>query len=117
VTKFEGCSLQPNSGAAGEYTGLLAIKRYHESRKDFHRNICLIPTSAHGTNPASCILSGMKFIPVKTIDGLIDVENLKELAIKHKDNLAALMLTYPSTSGVFEGTVKEVIKVIHENGG
>jgi len=103
ITGFDACSLQPNSGAQGEYTGLLAIKAYHESRGDTHRNIIIIPVSAHGTNPASAVMAGFKIVIVKCDErGNIDVADLKEKADKHKENLAGLMITYPSTHGVFE---------------
>lgn len=118
ITGFSATSLQPNSGAQGEYAGLMVIKAYHESRGDDHRNICLIPSSAHGTNPASAVMAGMKVVVTKsTEEGNIDVEDLREKAIKHKDNLAALMVTYPSTHGVFESAIQEVTQIIHNNGG
>jgi glycine dehydrogenase len=118
ITGFYATSLQPNSGAQGEYAGLMVIKAYHESREDNHRNICLIPASAHGTNPASAVMAGMKVIVTKsTEDGNIDVEDLREKAELYKDNLAALMVTYPSTHGVFESTIKEITEIIHKNGG
>jgi len=118
ITGFYATSLQPNSGAQGEYAGLLVIKAYHESRGDNHRNICLIPASAHGTNPASAVMAGMKVVVTKsTAEGNIDVDDLREKAELHKDNLAALMVTYPSTHGVFESTIKEITKIIHERGG
>ncbi|SDL48223.1 glycine dehydrogenase [Salinimicrobium catena] len=118
ITGFSGTSLQPNSGAQGEYAGLMVIRAYHESRGDGHRNICLIPSSAHGTNPASAVMAGMKVVVTKSTEtGNIDVEDLREKAIKHKDNLAALMVTYPSTHGVFESAIKEIIKITHDNGG
>ncbi|ETN96700.1 aminomethyl-transferring glycine dehydrogenase [Zhouia amylolytica] len=118
ITGFAGTSLQPNSGAQGEYAGLMAIHSYHESRGEGHRNICLIPASAHGTNPASAVLAGMKVVVTKTDDrGNIDVEDLREKAEKYKDNLSALMVTYPSTHGVFESSIKEITQIIHDNGG
>jgi len=118
ITGFSGTSLQPNSGAQGEYAGLLVIRAYHESRGDSHRNICLIPSSAHGTNPASAVMAGMKVVVTKsTKEGNIDLEDLREKALKHKDNLAALMVTYPSTHGVFESAICEITQLIHENGG
>ena len=118
VTGFAGTSLQPNSGAQGEYAGLMVIRAYHESRGDTNRNICLIPSSAHGTNPASAVMAGMKVVVTKASeDGNIDVEDLREKALKHKDNLAALMVTYPSTHGVFESAIKEITQIIHDNGG
>lgn len=118
ITGFTGCSLQPNSGAQGEYAGLLAIRRYHEANGDHHRNISLIPSSAHGTNPASAVMAGMKVVVVKTDDeGNVDLEDLRALAVQHRDNLSCLMITYPSTFGVFEVSVKEICQVIHDNGG
>ena len=118
ITGFAGTSLQPNSGAQGEYAGLMVIRKYHESRGESHRNICLIPSSAHGTNPASAVMAGMKVVVTKSTDkGNIDVEDLREKALKHKDNLAALMVTYPSTHGVFEAAIVEIIDIIHEYGG
>ena len=118
ITGFAGTSLQPNSGAQGEYAGLMVIKAYHESRGDNHRNICLIPSSAHGTNPASAVMAGMKVVVTKsTEEGNIDVDDLREKAEFHKDNLAALMVTYPSTHGVYESAIKEVTQIIHDNGG
>ncbi len=118
ITGFAGTSLQPNSGAQGEFAGLMAIRAYHESRDDHHRNICLIPSSAHGTNPASAVMAGMKVVVTKaTEEGNIDVNDLREKALKHKDNLAALMVTYPSTHGVYESAIKEITQIIHDNGG
>ena len=118
VTGFQGTTLQPNSGAQGEYAGLMAIRAYHLSRGDNHRNVCLIPASAHGTNPASAAMAGMEIIVTKTMDnGNIDVEDLRAKAILHKDNLSALMVTYPSTHGVFESAIIEITNIIHENGG
>ena len=118
ITGFYATSLQPNSGAQGEYAGLMVIKAYHESRGNNHRNICLIPASAHGTNPASAVMAGMKVVVTKsTSEGNIDVDDLREKAELHKDNLAALMVTYPSTHGVFESTIKEITEIIHERGG
>jgi glycine dehydrogenase len=118
ITGFTACSLQPNSGAQGEYTGLLTIRAYHQSRKESHRNIVLIPISAHGTNPASAIMAGMKVVVVKSDDkGYIDVADLKLKAEENKDNLAALMVTYPSTYGVFEEGIKKICRLIHDNGG
>jgi len=118
ITGFAGTSLQPNSGAQGEFAGLMVIKAYHESRGDAHRNICLIPSSAHGTNPASAVMAGMKVVVTEsTEEGNIDVDDLREKAILHKDNLAALMVTYPSTHGVFESAIKDITQIIHENGG
>jgi glycine dehydrogenase len=118
ITGFAATSLQPNSGAQGEFAGLMVIKAYHESRGDHHRNICLIPSSAHGTNPASAVMAGMKVIVTKsTEEGNIDVEDLREKAELHKENLSCLMVTYPSTHGVYESAIKEVTKIIHDNGG
>ena len=118
VTGFAGTTLQPNSGAQGEYAGLMAIRAYHLSRGDSHRNVCLIPSSAHGTNPASAAMAGMQIIVTKTMEnGNIDVEDLRAKAIEHKDNLSALMVTYPSTHGVFESAICEITKIIHDNGG
>ncbi|WP_458627584.1 aminomethyl-transferring glycine dehydrogenase [Winogradskyella sp. PC D3.3] len=118
ITGFAATSLQPNSGAQGEFTGLMVIRAYHESRGDHHRNICLIPSSAHGTNPASAVMAGMKVVVTKASeDGNIDVEDLREKAELHKDNLSALMVTYPSTHGVYESAIKEITKIIHDNGG
>ena len=118
ITGFAGVSLQPNAGSQGEYAGLLAIRRYHLSRGDAHRNICLIPASAHGTNPASAVMAGMKVVGVKCDEhGNIDVADLKARADEHRDNLAALMVTYPSTHGVFEETIRDICEIIHEHGG
>jgi glycine dehydrogenase len=118
ITGFAGTTLQPNSGAQGEYAGLMAIRAYHLSRGDQHRNVCLIPASAHGTNPASAAMAGMQIIVTKTMEnGNIDVEDLRAKAIEHKDNLSALMVTYPSTHGVFESAICEITDLIHENGG
>lgn len=118
ITGFAAVSTQPNSGAQGEYAGLLCIKAYHESRGDKHRNICLIPISAHGTNPASASMCGYKVVVVQSDEfGNINIEDLRSKAIKHKDNLGALMVTYPSTYGVFEEGIKEIINIVHENGG
>ena len=118
ITGFEATSLQPNSGAQGEYSGLMVIRAYHESRKDFHRDICLIPASAHGTNPASAVMAGMKVIVTDTDkNGNIDWEDLHQKAIFHKDNLSALMITYPSTHGVFEVKIKDITAHIHACGG
>ncbi|MDZ4710762.1 MAG: aminomethyl-transferring glycine dehydrogenase [bacterium] len=118
ITGFPAVSLQPNSGAQGEYAGLMVIRQYHLKRKDAKRNICLIPASAHGTNPASAVMAGMKVVVVSSdANGNIDVEDLKKKAELHKDNLAALMVTYPSTHGIFEETIQEICQVIHDNGG
>ena len=118
ITGFAGTSLQPNSGAQGEYAGLMVIRAYHESRNEGHRNICLIPSSAHGTNPASAVMAGMKVLVTKaTNEGNIDVDDLRAKAEQHRDNLAALMVTYPSTHGVYESAIREITSIIHENGG
>ncbi|MDP1678807.1 MAG: beta-eliminating lyase-related protein, partial [Candidatus Nitrotoga sp.] len=118
ITGFEKMSFQPNSGAQGEYAGLLVIQAYHQSRGDAHRNIALIPTSAHGTNPASAAMCGLKIVLVKCDKvGNIDVSELREKAVQHKDNLACLMVTYPSTHGVYEESIIEITDIIHENGG
>lgn len=118
ITGFAATSLQPNSGAQGEFAGLMVIKAYHESRNDHHRKICLIPSSAHGTNPASAVMAGMKVVVTKsTEEGNIDVDDLREKAELHKDNLSALMVTYPSTHGVYESAIKEITQIIHDNGG
>ena len=115
VTGFAACSLQPNSGAQGEYAGLLTIKAYHEANGNFHRNIALIPSSAHGTNPASAVMTGMKVVVVACDErGNIDVDDLKAKAKEHKDNLAALMVTYPSTHGVFEAKIKDICRTVHK---
>jgi len=118
ITGFAATSLQPNSGAQGEYAGLMVIRAYHESRGEGHRNICLIPASAHGTNPASAVMAGMQVVVTKTDDrGNIDVSDLEEKARLHRDRLSALMVTYPSTHGVFESSIKQITKIIHDNGG
>ena len=118
VTGFAGTTLQPNSGAQGEYAGLMTIRAYHLSRGDNHRNVCLIPSSAHGTNPASAAMAGMEIIVTKTMEnGNIDIDDLREKAILHAANLSALMVTYPSTHGVFESAICEITKIIHDNGG
>ena len=118
ITGFAAMSLQPNSGAQGEYAGLLVVRAYHQSRGDSHRNIVLIPSSAHGTNPASAVMAGMKVIVVKCDDfGNIDLLDLRQKAEQHKANLSALMVTYPSTYGVFEEGIKEITQIIHDNGG
>jgi len=118
ITGYDGMSLQPNSGAQGEYAGLTAIKRYHQSRGDDHRNICLIPSSAHGTNPATASMVSMKVVVVGCDDqGNIDHADLKAKIDKHRDNLACIMITYPSTHGVYEESVQEVCEWVHEAGG
>ncbi|MCD0156942.1 aminomethyl-transferring glycine dehydrogenase [Deinococcus sp. 6GRE01] len=118
ITGYDAVSLQPNSGAQGEYAGLLVIRKYHESRGEAHRNICLIPASAHGTNPASAAMMGMQVVVVKTdADGNIDMDDLKAQAEKHSENLGALMITYPSTHGVYEERVTEACELIQQHGG
>ncbi len=118
ITGFDAVSLQPNSGAAGEYTGLMVIREYHKSRGDDHRNVVLIPSSAHGTNPASAAMAGMQVVVVACDEnGNISLDDLKAKAEQHKDNLSSFMVTYPSTHGVFEPEIKEMINIIHENGG
>ncbi len=118
ITGFTACSLQPNSGAQGEYAGLLTIRAYHSDRGEAHRNVVLIPISAHGTNPASAVLAGMKVVVVKSDEeGHIDVADLEAKAAQYKDSLSALMVTYPSTHGVFEESIKDICRIIHENGG
>ena len=118
ITGFTACSLQPNSGAQGEYAGLLTIRAYHADRGEAHRNVVLIPISAHGTNPASAVLAGMKVVVVKSDEeGHIDVADLEAKALQYKDSLSALMVTYPSTHGVFEESIKDICRIVHENGG
>ncbi len=118
ITGFAGVSLQPNAGSQGEYAGLLVIRRYHEARGQGHRSVCLIPQSAHGTNPASAVMAGMKVLVVRTDDsGNIDLEDLRAKAKEHRDDLSVLMMTYPSTHGVFEESVREVCEIIHGAGG
>ena len=118
VTGFAGTTLQPNSGAQGEYAGLMVIRAYHQSRGDHHRNIALIPSSAHGTNPASAAMAGMKVVVTKTLEnGNIDIDDLREKALLHSKNLSCLMVTYPSTHGVFESAIREITQLIHDNGG
>lgn len=118
ITAFDACSLQPNSGAQGEYAGLLTIRSYHASRGDHHRNVMLIPISAHGTNPASAVMAGMKVVVVKALEnGYIDVNDLKARAAEHAANLSGIMITYPSTYGVYEETVKEITDIVHQYGG
>jgi len=118
ITGFSGISLQPNAGAQGEYAGLMVIRKYHFSKGDKNRNICLIPSSAHGTNPASAQMAGMKVVVINCDkDGNVDFEDLKKKAIEHSKNLAALMVTYPSTHGVFEEQITDICKIIHDNGG
>ncbi len=118
ITGFAGVSLQPNAGAQGEYAGLMVIRAYHAARGESKRDVCLIPTSAHGTNPATAIIAGMKVVPVRSTErGDIDIEHLRQQAETHKDALAALMVTYPSTHGVFEEGIGEVCKIVHDCGG
>jgi glycine dehydrogenase len=118
ITGFPAVSLQPNSGAQGEYTGMLVIRAYHQARGETKRNICLIPSSAHGTNPASAVLAGMEVVVVACDDnGNIDVEDMRAKAEKYQDTLAATMITYPSTHGVFEEDIKEICQIVHANGG
>lgn len=118
ITGYDEFSLQPNSGASGEYAGLIAIQRYHESRGEGHRNVCLIPSSAHGTNPATASMVSMKVVVVKCDDnGNIDTDDLAAKIEKHRDNLSSIMITYPSTHGVYEEHVKEVCEMVHEAGG
>jgi glycine dehydrogenase len=118
ITGFRAVSLQPNSGAQGEYTGLMVIREYHISKGEGHRDVVVIPASAHGTNPASAVMAGMKVIVINsTSEGNIDVEDLKKKVELNKNNLAALMITYPSTHGVFEEEVKEICSIVHKNGG
>jgi glycine dehydrogenase len=118
ITGFDAVSLQPNSGAQGEYTGLMVIKAFHEANGNHNRNICIIPSSAHGTNPASAVMAGFKVVVTKCDqDGNIDLHDLKEKVEKHSENLGALMVTYPSTHGVFEAAIQEITQLIHDNGG
>ncbi|EFJ42017.1 hypothetical protein VOLCADRAFT_107448 [Volvox carteri f. nagariensis] len=118
ITGFDAVSLQPNSGASGEYAGLMAIRSYHLARGDAHRNICIIPVSAHGTNPASAVMAGMKIVTVSTdAHGNVNIAELKQKAEQHSKNLAALMITYPSTHGVYEEGVDEICRIIHQHGG
>ena len=118
ITGFAAVSLQPNAGSQGEYAGLLAIREYHASRGEAHRNVCLIPTSAHGTNPASAVMAGLQVVAVATLkDGDIDLADLRAKADAHARELAALMVTYPSTHGVFEPTIREICEIVHKHGG
>ena len=118
ITGFAAVSLQPNAGSQGEYAGLLAIREYHAARGETHRNVCLIPTSAHGTNPASAVMAGFRVVPVRCLDdGDIDLADLRARANEHGKDLAALMVTYPSTHGVFETTIREICAIVHEHGG
>ncbi len=118
ISGFPAVSLQPNSGAQGEYAGLMVIREYHKSKGEGHRNVVLIPASAHGTNPASAVMAGQKVVVVKTMEhGDIDVSDLEAKAVQYKDSLSALMITYPSTHGVFEESIKDICRIIHDNGG
>jgi glycine dehydrogenase len=121
ITGFAAVSLQPNAGSQGEFAGLLAIRRYHESRGEGNRNVCLIPMSAHGTNPASAVMAGMKVVPVtcgqSAANGDVDLDDLRARAEEHSENLAAIMVTYPSTHGVFERGIREICAIVHEHGG
>eukprot|EP01018_Ginkgo_biloba_P021655 Gb_35734 [translate_table: standard] len=118
ITGFDSFSLQPNAGAAGEYAGLMVIRAYHQARREGHRNVCIIPVSAHGTNPASAAMCGMKIVAVGTdAKGNVNIEELRRAAETHRDNLAALMVTYPSTHGVYEEGIDNICEIIHENGG
>ena len=118
ITGYSGISLQPNAGSQGEYAGLLVIREYHRSRGESHRDVCLIPTSAHGTNPASAVMAGMKVVVVACdTEGNIDLKDLREKADTHRDNLAAAMITYPSTHGVFEEKIREICGIVHQSGG
>ena len=118
ITGYSGISLQPNAGSQGEYAGLLVIRKYHQSRGESHRNVCLIPTSAHGTNPASAVMAGMQVVVVACdTDGNIDLEDLRLKADEHRENLAAAMITYPSTHGVFEEKIRAICDIVHQSGG
>jgi glycine dehydrogenase len=118
ITGFTAVSLQPNAGSQGEYAGLLVIRAWHRSRGEGHRTTCLIPQSAHGTNPASAVMAGMRVVPVRSDEqGNVDVADLRAKAVAHRDTLAALMVTYPSTHGVFEGSIREICRIVHEHGG
>ena len=121
ITGFAAVSLQPNAGSQGEFAGLLAIRRYHESRGEGNRNVCLIPMSAHGTNPASAVMVGMKVVSVtcaqSAANGDVDLDDLRARAEEHSENLAAIMVTYPSTHGVYERGIREICDIVHEYGG
>ena len=118
ITALDACSLQPNSGAQGEYAGLLTIRAFHHANGDQHRNVMLIPISAHGTNPASAVMAGMKVVVVKALEnGYIDIDDLKAKATQYSKELAGIMITYPSTYGIYEETIKEITNIIHQNGG
>ncbi len=118
ITGFDAISFQPNSGAQGEYSGMLAIRRYQEAQGEAHRNICLIPKSAHGTNPATAAMLGLKVVVVDTDEhGNVNIDDLKAKAEQHRDALSAIMITYPSTHGVYEEGIRDICRIIHENGG
>ncbi len=118
ITGFAAVSLQPNAGSQGEFAGLMAIRSWQQARGEGHRNVCLIPTSAHGTNPASAVMAGMTVVPVAVdAKGNVDIEDLRAKAVAHTNDLAALMITYPSTHGVFEGSIRGICSIIHEHGG
>lgn len=118
ITQYDHISSQPHSGATGEYAGLMAIKKYHESRNEGHRDICLVPTSAHGTNPATAVICGMKVVPIGCDDkGNMVKEEIEEKSKQYADNLSCIMITYPSTHGVFESDVKDICSIIHKYGG
>lgn len=118
VTGYDATSIQPNSGASGEFAGLRVIRAYHNTNGQDHRDVCLIPLSAHGTNPASAAMVGYKVVPIKaSADGSLDLADLRDKAEKHKDHLAAFMVTYPSTFGVFEEGIEEACQIVHDNGG
>ncbi|WP_320663627.1 aminomethyl-transferring glycine dehydrogenase [Prochlorococcus sp. MIT 1223] len=118
LTGFQGVSLQPNAGSQGEFAGLLVIQAWHQSRGESHRNVCLIPTSAHGTNPASAVMAGLKVVPISCDQkGNVDIEDLKNKAADYSDKLSSLMVTYPSTHGVFEPQIREICEIVHKNGG
>ena len=118
ITGFDSISLQPNAGSQGEYAGLLAIQAYHQGSGDDKRNVCLIPESAHGTNPASAVMAGMKVVGVKCDDdGNIDIKDLEKKAIMNTFELSCIMITYPSTHGVFETNIRQICKIVHDNGG
>ena len=117
ITGYEAVSLQPNAGSQGEFAGLMVIRAYHHSRGESHRDICLIPESAHGTNPASAVVAGMRVVAVRTDNGLIDADDLRAKAAEHAENLAAVMITYPSTTGIFDETIREICDIVHEHGG
>ncbi|MCL4222142.1 MAG: aminomethyl-transferring glycine dehydrogenase [Phycisphaerales bacterium] len=117
ITGYDAVSLQPNAGSQGEYAGLMAIRAYHRSRGQPQRHVCLIPESAHGTNPASAVIAGMKVVAVRCVDGLIELDDLRAKAAEHAEHLAAIMVTYPSTTGVFDETIREICDIVHQHGG